>query len=123
MKQQAVFRLGLAVFSGLVSFMFVFNGVTILTAAHVPEWAKVYAYVCAGYGLGNVYILSSAWRTNASWAVWANKLIASCYFGVFLIDRWKGGMESAVELIGIAIVAAVLWFNWYAVREVCRGGE
>lgn len=120
MKQQSIFMTGLAVFSGLVSFMFVFYGVTILTAAQVPDWAKIYAYVAAGYGLGNVYILSSAWRTNETWPVWANKLIAICFFGVFLIDKWKGGMDSGMEFAGIAIVAAVLGLNWYAVRELSR---
>lgn len=123
MEQQSIFRIGLAVFSGLVSFMFVFYGVSILMSGPVSEWPKIYAYVSAGYGLGNIYILSAAWRSNTTWPAWANKLIALCFFGVFLIDKWKGGMESALELIGVAIVAAVLALNWYAVRVVSRGAE
>ncbi len=123
MKQQdSMFTKGLALFSGLTSFGFVYYAVGIWTAAHAPEWDKVFAYVAAGYGLGNVYILSAAWRNQSTWPAWANKLIAFCFFGVFLMDMWKTGVASGLEYVGALGVACVLWLNWFAVRRIAPGG-
>ena len=118
--QDSTLTTGLAIFSGLTSFVFVYYAVGILTAAHAPEWDEVFAYVTAGYGLGNIYILSAAWRGGASWPLWANKLIAFCFFGVFLLDMWKTGVENPLEYLGALGVAGVLWLNWYAVKQICR---
>ena len=122
-SQNAVFTTGLAVFSGLTSFMFVYYAVGILTAVGVPQWDKVYGYVAIGYGLGNIYILSSAWRMRESWTLWANKLIAFCFFGVFAMDLWRTGIETGLELVGALVVAGVLWLNWFAVRTLVRQGN
>jgi hypothetical protein len=121
-RQYSLFLTGLAVFSGLTSFMFVYYGVSILTSEFATEWAKVFAYVSVGYGLGNIYILSSAWRGSGTWPAWAGKLIAICFFGVFLMDKWKTGLEGDLEYLGILIVAGVLWLNWFAVKKLSRAG-
>jgi hypothetical protein len=118
MRQNSIFVTGLAVFSGLTSFIFVYYAVGIFTADNPPEWSRVLAYVAAGYGLGNIYILSWAWRIRGTGAVWANKLIALCFFGVFLLDRWKVGVESPLEYVGILAVAGILLLNWLAVKKI-----
>lgn len=119
MKQQdRIFTTGLAAFSGLSSFVFVYYAVGIFTAPYAAEWDRVFAYVSSGYGLGNVYILSAAWRGGVSWTLWANKLIALCFYGVFLIDLWKTGVQSPLEYVGALGLAGVLCLNWLAVKKL-----
>lgn len=110
---------GLAVFSGLISFIFVYYAVGVFSAGSVPEWDRVFAYVAAGYGLGNIYILSWAWRSSGSGSAWVNRLIALCFFGVFVIDVWKTG-GGALRYLGLLPVSGVLWLNWFAVKTVAR---
>ncbi|MFA5515391.1 MAG: hypothetical protein WDA20_03810 [Desulfuromonadales bacterium] len=120
MKQHdSIIAIGLTVFSGLVSFLFVFYAVNILSAENASEYAKVFAYVSAGYGLGNVYILSAAWR-GSSWTLWANKLIAFCFFGVFLMHMVQTGVENNLEYLRALGMAGVLWLNWFAVKKISR---
>lgn len=119
-RQESFFATGLAAFSGLVSFVLVYYAVGVFTAGAVPEWTRVFAYVAVGYGLGNIYILSWAWQSGGPGPAWANKLIAFCFFGVFLMDLWKTGTGGSLRFVGAVGVAAVLWLNWFAVRAVCR---
>lgn len=119
-RENTVFLTGLAVFSVLTSFMFVYHAVGILNAAGVPQWDKVYGYVAIGYGLGNIYILSAAWRFRGAWALWADKLIAFCFFGVFAIDLWRTGSKNGLELVGALVMVGVLWLNWYAVKQLVQ---
>ncbi len=124
MKQKNfVFETGLAVFSGLTSFIFVYYAVGVLNAVHVPEWDKVFGYVTIGYGLGNIYILSASWRFQSSWTLWTNELIALCFFGVFLMDMWRTGVKSPLEYVGALGVACVLCLNWYAVKRLAQRGQ
>ena len=121
MKQQASVLLKLlTLFSALTSFIFIYYSVGIFSADSVPEWTKVFAYVCAGYGLGNVYILSWAWRSSGTSPAWANKLIALCFLGVFIMDRWNSGLNSDLEYVGVLGVALVLWLNWFAVNKITQ---
>jgi len=117
-RQDSIFTKGLAVFSGLVSFIFIYYAVGVLTAADAAEWARVFAYVVAGYGLGNIYILSWAWRSSGTGPLWANKLIALCFFGVFLMDVWRRGFEGGLQYAGAVGVALVLWLNWFAIKRI-----
>jgi hypothetical protein len=116
-RQDSIFLTGLAVFSGLTSFVLVYYSIGIWTGGDATRWDRVFAYVAAGYGLGNVYILSWAWRNDAAWPVWANKLIAFCFFAAFLLDMWKTGVESALEYVGALAMAFILWLNWLAVKK------
>lgn len=117
------FAAGLAVFSGLVSFVFVYYALGVLNTPQAPQWDRVFAYVAIGYGLGNLYILSAAWRFKGNWSLWAHKLIALCFFGVFAIDLWRSGIRTGYELIGGLGMAAVLWLNWYAVKRLTLLGN
>jgi|GEM_PF-587840 len=119
-KQDTIFQKGLALFSGLTSFIFVYYGIGMLNAVSVPEWEKVFAYIAIGYGLGNIYILSAAWRFQGSWPLFANKLIAFCFFSAFLFDMWRTGIQGNLEYVGVIGVAWVLWLNWYAVKTLCQ---
>ncbi len=122
MKQHdSILALAFAAFSALVSFVFVYYALGILSAEHAPRYERVYAYVAAGYGLGNIYILSAAWRGSA-WTMWANKLIAFCFFGVYLMDLLQTGVASPLEYGRALVVAGVLWLNWFAVKKIARRG-
>ncbi len=121
--QNSMLAKGLTVFSGLTSFAFVYYAVGIWTADYAPEWSRVFAYVAAGYGLGNIYILSWAWRSRGTGPAWANKLIALCFFGVFLMDMWKTGVESGLEYVGALGLAGVLFLNWFAVKKITGRGD
>jgi len=118
-RHDSIFIAGLVVLSILTSFGIVFYAMGILTAATAPEWDKNFAYIAVGYGLGNVYILSAAWRTGAPWTDWANKLIACSFMGIYLVDMWRTGVDSGLEYLGAVCLAGVVWLNWYAVKRVC----
>jgi len=117
-RENAIFETGLAVFSALTSFIFVYYAMGVLSAESPSEWSRVLAYVSAGYGLGNIYTLSWGWRSSGGGPAWANKLIALCFLGVFLIDLWKTGVENPLEYVGALVVVLVLWLNGYAVRKI-----
>lgn len=119
-RQESILLKLLTLFSGLTSFVFIYYSVGIFSADSVPEWTKVFAYVAAGYGLGNIYILSWAWRSGGTWPLWANKLIALCFFGVFVMDRWKTATGRGLEYVGVLGVAIVLWLNWFAVKKIAE---
>jgi len=117
-KSETLFIFGLALFSALTSFMFVYYGVGVISGTGLSQHQAIFAYVTAGYGLLNIYILSFAWRARVTWASPANKLIALCYFGVFLFDRFNAGFKSGLEIAGIAVLALVLALNWLAVKKL-----
>ena len=94
--------------SVLSSFAFVYYGVNVISGGMATQWLTAFAYVTAGYGLGNIAILSLAWNSRSSWAVNANMLIAFSYFGVFVIDAVNLGIDDLSELIGILMVALIL---------------
>lgn len=114
---------GLAVFSVLASFAFVYYGVSVLTADPPTRWSQVFAYISAGYGLGNVYILSWAWRAGGTWPGWASKLISICFFAAFVLDVLKQEVAGNLEYVGVLGVAGVLWLNWFAVRKISQRQE
>ena len=108
------------ILSVLTSFAFVFYGLGVITGLSTSRWMVVFAYVTAGYGLGNIAVLSMAWNTRAEWAPSAHKLIALCYLGVFILDVAKAGFSSGYEIFGIFMIALVLWANWFAVKKVIQ---
>jgi hypothetical protein len=114
---------GLALFSALTSFMFVYYGVGVISGVRISQPQAIFAYVTAGYGLLNIYILSFAWRARAGWAVPANKLIALCYFGVFVFDRINAGLQNGLVFVGIAAIALVLALNWLAVKKLAERSQ
>lgn len=121
MKRQEGLLLALfVILSVLTSFAFVFYGLGVITGLGTSRWMVVFAYVTAGYGLGNIAVLSVAWNTRAEWAPGAHKLIALCYLGVFVLDVAKAGFSSGYEIFGILMITLVLWANWFAVKKVIQ---
>lgn len=119
-RSDSILPKGLAVFSVLASFAFVYYGLSVLIVDPPTRWERVFAYVSAGYGLGNIYILSWARRGGGTWPSWASKLISICFFAAFALDLWKQEVAGNLEYVGILGIAGVLWLNWFAVREVSR---
>jgi len=119
-KQDKFLRGGFALFSAITSFIFVFYAVGVITGAGVSEWLKTFAYVVAGYGLMNMYILSWAWRSRSSWTPSANLVIAACLFGVVVMDLLRDGLESGMQIFGILSLVVVLGINWFAVKKLCQ---
>lgn len=122
-SSEKFFTVGLALFSALTSFMFVYHGVGVVSGARLSQPQAIFAYVTAGYGLLNIYILSFAWRARVGWAVPANLLIALCYFGVFALERVNAGFKSGYEAFGMAALALVLALNWLAVKKLAERRE
>jgi hypothetical protein len=116
-RQDTILTAGFAVFSVISSFVFVFYGVGGITSEISSQRLQLFAYVTAGYGLMNIYILSTAWRSRAAWTMVASKLISLCFLGVFIMDLVKYGMESSQDLLAAPVVAVVLAINWYAVKK------
>jgi len=119
-QQEKILRIGFAVFSLLTSFMFVFYAVSVITGGNSSEWLKTFAYVAGGYGLFNVYILSWAWRSQHSWAMPANLIIAACFFGVVVMDALREELQSGKQIGTLLGLAAVLAINWFAVKKLCQ---
>lgn len=119
-KQDKILRSGFAIFSLITSFMFVFYAVNVFNGSNVTDWLKAFAYVVGGYGLINVYILSWAWRSQSCWASSANIIISFCFFGVVLMDRFRDGFQSSMQLVGVIGLACVLTVNWFAIKKICE---
>lgn len=112
-----LFLVGVALFSVLTSFMFVYYGIGVIHGSELSRPEAIFAYVTTGYGLINIYLLSFAWRAREAWTVHANKLIGFCFFGAFVFDRFKAGLQST-NLIAIAVLGIVLLLNWLAVKQL-----
>lgn len=106
-----------SIFSIVTSFAFVFYGVSIIAGQASPRWLTVFAYVTTAYGLLNVAVLSWARNTGAAGCLTASKAIAVCYFGVYAMNGLSDGVENGLEIVGILLVALVMWSNWFAVRK------
>lgn len=110
-----------SVLSSLTSFAFIYYGLNALTANEgAPLGALVFPYVVAGYGLGNIYLLSSAWRKAGTWPATASKLMGLCFLAVFTLETINSGINSSAELLGIFGVVLVLWANWFSIAKVAR---
>lgn len=117
-KHDSILMVGLMVFSALTSFMFIFYGMNVIMAESPPAWSMTFAYLTAAYGLANIAILSVAWSSRQSWSGTANKFIALCYLGAFVMDTVNAGIKGGLEVAGILILALILYVNWLAVGKV-----
>ncbi len=119
MKQHDKFLMfGLSGISIISSFFFIMYGMNIIMADIAAHGLMVFAYVTTAYGLANVTILSLAWSSREKWAGVANKFIALCYLGVFVMDMINKSNQSPLGAIGILLVAVILLANWFAVTKV-----
>ncbi|SHJ29203.1 hypothetical protein SAMN02745165_02003 [Malonomonas rubra DSM 5091] len=117
-SQDKILRSGFALFSLITSFLFVYYAVTIFTGETGSQHLKIFAYVTGGYGLMNTYILSWAWRTQVGWTMAANTVISVCFFGVFLMDMLRGGLQDSKQIAVLVGLAVVLGINWYTIRKL-----
>jgi hypothetical protein len=117
-KQDTILRTLFIIFSILTSFGFIFYGMSVINSPSTPKWATTFAIVVAGYGLGNIAILSLAWNSREKWAIAVNKLIALCFIGVVVMDTFKTGYKGGLQIVGILGLAVVLWCNWLAIKKV-----
>ncbi len=121
-KKEKLLIYGFTLFSAISSFLFVFYAVSINFSGNASHLLKTFAYVAGGYGLMNIYILSWAWRSQATWTIKANLLIAACFFGIFTMDRIRDGFsDGAAGFGGILGLAFVLILNWLTVKKLCQG--
>jgi hypothetical protein len=116
-KHDTIFLIGLVILSILTSFMFIFYGMGIIMAHNVAGSAMIFAYVTTAYGLANIAILSIAWSSRDAWSGAVSKLVALCFFGVFIMNRFMAGFQ-LVDLASLAALAVVLALNYFAVQKV-----
>ncbi|MGW8313100.1 MAG: hypothetical protein ACWGOL_07715 [Desulfuromonadales bacterium] len=116
-RHDTIYLFGLIILSVLTSFMFIFYGLGIITSQGATRPAEIFAYVTCAYGLANIAILSIAWNSRERRAVAVSKLVALCFFGVYIMNRFMAGFQMA-DFAGVVIIAVVLWFNFYAIRKV-----
>ena len=117
-KHDMIFMVGLMILSVISSFLFTFYGMTIVMSEVAAAQTPVFAYVTIAYGLGNLAILSLAWSSREAWASTVNKLIAFCFFGVFIMDMFIRKSSGGLEALGGLILAVILCANWFAVKAV-----
>ena len=119
MKQHdSILMYGLSGVSVVSSFFFIVYGMSIILSEATAQAGLVFAYVTTAYGLANVAILSLAWSSRESWSDGANKFIALCFLGVFVMDMVNAGMKSRFGVLGILFVALIMLANWFAVKKV-----
>lgn len=117
-KHDTILMYGLSGVSIISSFLFIMYGMNIILSDVAAHGLMVFAYVTTAYGLANIAILSLAWSSRESWADGANKFIALCFLGVFVMDMVNKGMKSPLSAAGILFVALILTANWFAVKKV-----
>ncbi len=105
-KHDTIFLIGLIILSILTSFMFIFYGMGIIMAHSVAGSAMIFAYVATAYGLANIAILSIAWSSRDAWSGAVSKLVALCFLGVFIMNRFMAGFQlvDLASLVGLAVV-------------------
>ena len=121
-KHDTILMYGLTGVSVISSFLFVMYGMSIILSKIADQGLMVFAYVTTAYGLANIAILSVAWSSRESWAEGANKFIALCFLGVFVMDMVNKGMKSPLSAVGILFVALIMLANWFAVKKVITRG-
>lgn len=109
--------------SALTSFAFVFFGLSVVANEGLQQGGAIFAYVTAGYGLGNIYVLSSAWRSGGSWPAAASKLMGLCFLAVLVFETINTGMTSPIILLGRLGVVLVLWANWFSIKKISTRSE
>ncbi|ORJ62498.1 hypothetical protein [Geothermobacter hydrogeniphilus] len=119
-RPNTILTAGFALFSIFTSFLFVSYGLGGVSNELASQRLQLFSYVTAGYGLMNIYILSTAWRSREKWTLMASKLISFCFFGVLIMDQVKFGAETGRSMLVLPIVAVVLLVNWWAVRTLVR---
>lgn len=117
-KHDTILMYGLTGVSVISSFLFIMYGMNIILSEAATQNLTVFAYVTTAYGLANVAILSLAWSSREGWAEGANKFIALCFLGVFVMDMMNKGMTSPLGAVGILFVALIMLANWFAVKKV-----
>lgn len=118
-SQEKLLTYGFALFSLIISFMFVFYAVIVHFSPDASQWLKIFAYVVGGYGLFNIYLLSWAWRSPVAWATKANMVIGICFFGVFTMETFRDGVQDlTTELATLICLAVILFINWYAIKKI-----
>lgn len=119
-NQEKLLFYGFASFSVITSFLFVLYAVTVNFSSDASAWLKAFSYVVGGYGLFHIYILSWAWRSQVAWATKVDVVIATCFFGVFIMDTIRDGFSGGLTTIGSILgLALILWINWLAVKKSC----
>jgi hypothetical protein len=116
-RHDTFYLIGLIILSVLTSFMFIFYGLGIITSQSATRPAEIFAYVTCAYGLANIAILSIAWNSREGRSVAVSKLVALCFLGVYIMNRFMAGLQ-LTDFAGVVIVAVVLWFNFFAIRKV-----
>lgn len=119
-KQNKVLIAGFALFSVITSFLFILYGMSGVTSPTATQRLQLFSYVTAGYGLMNIYILSTAWRSRLAWTEMASKLISFCFFGVLIMDLVRFGADGNRNFLVVPIVAVVLVINWFAIRKMLQ---
>jgi len=59
-KSETLFIFGLALFSALTSFMFVYYGIGVISGAGLSQHQAIFAYVTAGYGLLGYWVVEDS---------------------------------------------------------------
>ncbi len=108
----------ITVLSAIASFAFIYYGLTITMSEGLQQGGGIFAYVVAGYGLGNVYLLSSVWRNGGRWPVEASKLMGLCFLAVFILETINSGTKEPVALTGRLVIVLILWANWYTIKRI-----
>ena len=116
-RHDTFFLIGLIILSVLTSFMFIFYGLGVIMSQGATRPAEIFAYVTCAYGLANIAILSIAWNSRERRSTAVSKLVALCFFGVYIMNRFMAGLQPA-DFAGVLILAVVLWFNFFAIRRV-----
>lgn len=116
-KHDSIFLTGLILLSILTSFMFIFYGMGIIMSHGVAGPVMTFAYVTTAYGLANMAILSIAWTSRDASAGAVSKLVALCFLGVFIMNRFMAGFH-LIDIASVLALALMLALNFFAVKKV-----
>ncbi len=108
----------LSILSVAVSAVFVIYGLRVSFTGETPVWVLLFSLACFAYGVLSALLLVFAWFRSGVKAQTGMKYLALIFLVAFVLASLDVGIISGQEVLGIVVVAIMLWLNWFSVKTV-----
>lgn len=107
------------ILSLLVSGLFVFHGVYLLSLAKLPQDVAIYSLVNIAYGIISLVMLALSFVKPKEILKIITVIIVSLFFAYQVIMSFDSNTISGFELVALVMIGLMLSSNWISVRNNC----